>query len=66
MIGFGDLHFAADLDPALSEAARDLGSSPLQAFWLVTVPVIFPAMSGCPSVQVAATVAPVAAQSGAL
>jgi len=33
-----------DLDPALSEAARDLGSSPLQAFWLVTVPVIFPAI----------------------
>lgn len=33
-----------DIDPALSEAARDLGSSPLQAFWLVTVPVIFPAI----------------------
>jgi len=33
-----------DIDPGLSEAARDLGSSPLQAFWLVTVPVIFPAI----------------------
>lgn len=33
-----------DIDPSLSEAARDLGSSPLQAFWLVTVPVIFPAI----------------------
>ncbi len=33
-----------DLDPSLSEAARDLGSSPLNAFWLVTVPVIFPAI----------------------
>lgn len=33
-----------DIDPQLSEAARDLGSSPLQAFWLVTVPVIFPAI----------------------
>lgn len=33
-----------DLDPALSEAARDLGSSPWNAFWLVTLPVIFPAI----------------------
>jgi spermidine/putrescine transport system permease protein len=33
-----------DIDPSLSEAARDLGSSPLQAFWLVTIPVIFPAI----------------------
>ena len=33
-----------DLDPALSEAARDLGSSPVNAFWLITVPVIFPAI----------------------
>ncbi|HET6831938.1 MAG TPA: ABC transporter permease [Solirubrobacterales bacterium] len=33
-----------DIDPALSEAARDLGSSPFQAFWLVTVPVIYPAI----------------------
>jgi spermidine/putrescine transport system permease protein len=31
-----------DLDPALSEAARDLGASPPVAFWTVTVPVIFP------------------------
>jgi spermidine/putrescine transport system permease protein len=33
-----------DIDPSLSEAARDLGSSPIQAFWLVTIPVIFPAI----------------------
>ena len=33
-----------DIDPSLSEAARDLGSSPIQAFWLITVPVIFPAI----------------------
>jgi spermidine/putrescine transport system permease protein len=33
-----------DLDPSLSEAARDLGSSPFNAFWLVTLPVIFPAV----------------------
>ncbi len=33
-----------DIDPSLAEAARDLGSSPFQAFWLVTVPVIYPAI----------------------
>ena len=33
-----------EIDPQLSEAARDLDASPLQAFWLVTVPVIFPAI----------------------
>jgi spermidine/putrescine transport system permease protein len=33
-----------DLDPSLAEAARDLGSSPWNAFWLVTMPVIFPAI----------------------
>jgi spermidine/putrescine transport system permease protein len=33
-----------DLDPALGEAARDLGSTPWQAFWLVTLPVIYPAI----------------------
>ncbi len=33
-----------DLDPALSEAARDLGSSPWSAFWRITMPVIFPAI----------------------
>ncbi len=33
-----------DLDPSLSEAARDLGSSPWSAFWRVTMPVIFPAI----------------------
>jgi spermidine/putrescine transport system permease protein len=33
-----------DLDPSLAESARDLGSSPWNAFWLVTMPVIFPAI----------------------
>ena len=33
-----------DIDPSLSEAARDLGSSPIQAFWLITIPVIYPAI----------------------
>ena len=33
-----------DLDPSLGEAARDLGSTPWQAFWLVTLPVIYPAI----------------------
>ncbi len=33
-----------DLDPALAEAARDLGSPPWVAFWNITVPVIFPAI----------------------
>ena len=33
-----------DIDPSLSEAARDLGSSPFNAFWLVTLPVIYPAI----------------------
>jgi spermidine/putrescine transport system permease protein len=33
-----------DLDPALSEAARDLGSNPWSAFWRVTLTVIFPAI----------------------
>ncbi len=32
-----------DLDPSLTEAARDLGAAPL-AFWLITLPVIFPAI----------------------
>jgi len=32
------------LDPALEEAALDLGATPLQAFWLVIVPCLKPAI----------------------
>jgi len=34
----------AGLDPALEEAALDLGASPLKAFWLVIVPSLRPAI----------------------
>ncbi len=34
----------AGLDPALEEAALDLGATPLQAFWLVIVPTLRPAI----------------------
>ncbi len=34
----------ADLDPALDEAALDLGATPLVAFWRVIVPCIMPAI----------------------
>ncbi|MCB0864795.1 MAG: ABC transporter permease [Solirubrobacterales bacterium] len=33
-----------DLDPSLVEAARDLGANSWQAFWQITLPVIFPAI----------------------
>lgn len=32
------------IDPALEEAALDLGATPLQAFWLVIVPYLMPAI----------------------
>ena len=34
----------AGLDPALEEAALDLGATPWQAFWLVIVPCLKPAI----------------------
>ena len=34
------------LDPAIEEAARDLGATPLQAFWRTTFPLIWPAVLG--------------------
>ncbi|MBL9201085.1 MAG: ABC transporter permease [Opitutaceae bacterium] len=35
----------AGLDPALEEAALDLGATPLRAFWLVIVPCLRPAIT---------------------
>lgn len=35
----------AGLDPALEEAALDLGATPLRAFWLVIVPALRPAIA---------------------
>lgn len=34
----------AGMDPALEEAARDLGASPLRAFWDITLPLCMPAV----------------------
>jgi spermidine/putrescine transport system permease protein len=32
------------LDPNIEEAAKDLGAGPFSTFWLVTFPMIFPAV----------------------
>lgn len=45
-----------DLDPALSEAARDLGASPPVAFRTVTVPVIFPGILAAALLAVALSI----------
>lgn len=34
----------AGMDPSLEEAARDLGASPLRAFWDIILPLIMPAV----------------------
>jgi len=34
----------AGIDPALEEAARDLGAQPFRVFWDITMPLIFPAV----------------------
>ena len=33
------------MDPALVEAARDLGASPMRAFWDITLPLVMPAVA---------------------
>ena len=33
-----------DMDPSIEEAARDLGASPMQVFWDITLPSILPAV----------------------
>ena len=34
------------LDPAIDDAARDLGASPFQVFWRVTLPLMWPGIAG--------------------
>jgi putrescine transport system permease protein len=36
----------ANVDEALTEAAMDLGASPFKAFFVITIPIIFPALMG--------------------
>src|SRR5471032_3047514 len=43
----------ADFDLSFEEAARDLGATPLKAFWLVTLPIIGPTIAGAAILAVA-------------
>jgi ABC-type spermidine/putrescine transport system permease subunit II len=40
-------------DLSFEEAARDLGASPLKAFWLVTLPIIGPTIAGAAILAIA-------------